>query len=304
MRAREVVDMEASFSARRWYDPPTQEDLERCDRVYVRLLPFLSQISARWASGPLFSEAASFGLGHDVEQDLRHWVGVSPQNFLQALERLRRRAMAPDPPESHPFALEGLKPSKAAAFIAAEIETSGPMSARGADLDLTWGYGPSPFGEALIIACGEGVCGFAFMNGSREEETFLDMRRRWSAATWTRSDTAARARILSVFSGEEIPLVLLGSRFQMNVWKALLRIPANRTMSYADVAALAGRPGAFRATGAAIGANPISLLIPCHRALARDGGLTGYHWGVERKIAMLGWESVWGDLRASEAPPR
>jgi AraC family transcriptional regulator of adaptative response/methylated-DNA-[protein]-cysteine methyltransferase len=92
--------------------------------------------------------------------------------------------------------------------------------------------------------------------------------------------------------GVEAPLVLMGPPFQVQVWKALLRIPAGRTATYGQVAKWAGSPGAFRATGAAIGANPISLLIPCHRAIAKDGRLTGYHWGLARKAAMLGREAV------------
>ena len=106
--------------------------------------------------------------------------------------------------------------------------------------------------------------------------------------------TEARAAAMAIFGGKgEIPqLVLMGPPFHIQVWKALLQIPQGRTASYGEVARLAGKPGAFQATGAAIGANPISWLIPCHRAIARDGRLTGYHWGLARKAAMLGTEAV------------
>ncbi len=88
----------------------------------------------------------------------------------------------------------------------------------------------------------------------------------------------------------------MGPPFHVQVWKALLAIPAGHTASYGQVAAWAGKPEAARAAGAAVGANPISFLIPCHRAIAKDGRLTGYHWGLDRKVAMLGHEAVqrWG----------
>ena len=93
-------------------------------------------------------------------------------------------------------------------------------------------------------------------------------------------------------TGAPTPLVLIGPPFHVQVWKALLRIPQGGTATYSDVAAWAGKPNAPRAAGAAIGANPISWLIPCHRALAKDGRLTGYHWGLARKAAMLGTEAA------------
>src|SRR5690606_21937189 len=122
-----------------------------------------------------------------------------------------------------------------------------------------------------------------------EAAALADLQRRWPAALWRRDDAAAAAMSGLIFEeGAPPPLVLMGPPFHVQVWKALLKIPPGKTTSYGQVASWAGKPGAFRATGAAIGANPISYLIPCHRALARDGRLTGYHWGLARKAAMLG----------------
>jgi AraC family transcriptional regulator of adaptative response/methylated-DNA-[protein]-cysteine methyltransferase len=137
-----------------------------------------------------------------------------------------------------------------------------------------------------------GLAGLAFADEGQEEATFADMHARFPAARWVRDDAAARSAALGAFSGQPTPLVLIGPPFHVQVWKALLRIPKGATATYADVAAWAGKPGAFRATGAAIGANPVSFLIPCHRAIAKDGRLTGYHWGLGRKVAMLGMEAV------------
>jgi AraC family transcriptional regulator of adaptative response/methylated-DNA-[protein]-cysteine methyltransferase len=137
-----------------------------------------------------------------------------------------------------------------------------------------------------------GLAGLAFADEGAEEATYADMHARFPAAKWVRDDAAARTAALGAFSGAPTPLVLIGPPFHVQVWKALLRIPKGATATYADVAAWAGKPGAYRAAGAAIGANPVSFLIPCHRAIAKDGRLTGYHWGLARKAAMLGMEAV------------
>jgi AraC family transcriptional regulator of adaptative response/methylated-DNA-[protein]-cysteine methyltransferase len=134
------------------------------------------------------------------------------------------------------------------------------------------------------------------VDGEDEATALADLRRRWPAADWVRDDALAASVAERVFgrthSGAPIDLVLMGPPFHVQVWKALLRIAPGQTASYAQVAAWAGNPIAHRATGQAIGANPISYLIPCHRAIASDGRLTGYHWGLGRKVAMLGEEAL------------
>ena len=180
-------------------------------------------------------------------------------------------------------------------FIAQEAVTPGEARRRGEGLDLRWGLAPTPFGEGLFVIAPRGLCGLAFCAAEAgSDAAFADMHARWPAAHWLRDDQAARGMAASVFIGSDqpTPVVLIGPPFHVQVWKALLRIPAGATASYGEVAAMAGKPGAFRATGAAIGANPVSWLIPCHRAIARDGRLTGYHWGLARKAAMLGTEAV------------
>ena len=98
--------------------------------------------------------------------------------------------------------------------------------------------------------------------------------------------------------GQAAPLALMGAPFQIKVWEALLRIPSGHVTSYGEIAAAIGNPKAVRAVGTAVGRNPISLLIPCHRALRKSGGLGGYHWGLPVKRAILAWESA----RADAAP--
>jgi len=164
---------------------------------------------------------------------------------------------------------------------------------RGAGMRLRWGWAPTPFGRGLFVIAERGLAGLAFSDGD-DAATFADMHRRFPAADWIRDDATAQGMALRAFAGGEgpLPVVLIGSPFHIQVWKALLNIPAGETATYSQVASWAGKPRAFQATGGAIGANPISLLIPCHRAIAKSGKLTGYHWGLARKAAILGMEAV------------
>jgi len=179
-------------------------------------------------------------------------------------------------------------------FIAQEAVTPGETRRRGEGLILRWGLAPTPFGTGLFAVAPRGLAGLGFVDEAGEDAAFADMHRRFPAADWVRDDAAARETAIKAFAEGEgpLPIVLIGSHFHIQVWKALLRIPAGATATYGDVARWAGKPKAFQATGAAIGANPVSLLIPCHRVIARDGRLTGYHWGLGRKAAMLGMEAV------------
>jgi AraC family transcriptional regulator of adaptative response/methylated-DNA-[protein]-cysteine methyltransferase len=259
----------------------------------------LAWLAAHWREHPSLDDAAPIvGLSpFHFQRVFTRWAGVSPKTFMAAIAHAEARRIldggenvlnaAFDAGLSGPSRLHDL-------FIAQEALTPGEARRRGEGVELTWGFAPTPFGAGLFVETPRGLCGLAFAEDREDETAFEDMRRRWPAATWSRSDAQARETAAKVFGGEgvEVPMVLMGPPFQVQVWKALLRIPAGRTATYGQVATWAGFPGAFRATGAAVGANPISLLIPCHRAIAKDGRLTGYHWGLARKAAMLGREAV------------
>ncbi len=270
---------------------------------YHRMAQALTWLSERWQDRPSLEQAAAaVGLSpFHFQRIFTRWAGVSPKTFMAAIAhaeakgRLDQGATVLD--AAYDVGLSG--PSRLHdLFVAQEAITPGEARKRGAGLDIAFGYAPSPFGKALVAQTARGLCGLAFTAPGEEEAAFQDLRRRWPAATWTRDDAGAAATMAGMFGegGTAPPLVLMGPPFHVQVWKALLRIPAGHTASYGQVAAWAGRPEAARAAGAAIGANPISFLIPCHRAIAKDGRLTGYHWGLDRKVAMLGQEAVqrWG----------
>jgi len=274
---------------------------------YHRMADALAWLAARWLDRPSLDEAAAaVGLSpFHFQRIFTRWAGVSPKTFMAAIAHAEARGRleagatvldaAYDVGLSGPSRLHDL-------FVTVEAITPGEVRKRGQGVDIVFGFAPCPFGLALVTETARGLCGLAFCNPGEEEETFQDMHSRWPAATWIRNDARAAATATSVFgqAASAPPLVLMGPPFHVQVWKALLQIPAGFTATYGQVAAWAGRPDAPRAAGAAIGANPISLLIPCHRAIAKDGRLTGYHWGLDRKVAMLGREALerWGQEAA------
>ena len=267
---------------------------------YQRMAKALEWLADRWRDHPSLDQAAeAVGLSpFHFQRIFTRWAGVSPKTFVAAIAHAEARDLLEEGASVLDAALDtGLSgPSRLHdLFIAHEAVTPGEAKRRGEGLELRFGYAPTPFGTGLFVTTARGLCGLAFSEtGGEDEAAFEDMHARWPAARWTRDDEAARAMASDVFLGSDkpTPIVLIGPPFHVQVWKALLRVPAGRTASYGQVAALAGKPGAFRATGAAIGANPVSYLIPCHRAIAKDGRLTGYHWGLARKAAMLGTEAV------------
>ena len=280
--------------------PGSLDRLQEQARDYQRMAKALDWLAERWREHPSLDDAAdAVGLSpFHFQRIFTRWAGVSPKTFVASIAHAEAREMlasgesvlgaALDTGLSGPSRLHDL-------FIAQESITPGEARRRGEGLELKWGYAPTPFGTGLFVVAPRGLCGLAFCEDEGgDEAAFADMHARWPAARWTRDDESARTMATSVFIGSDkpTPVVLIGPPFHVQVWKALLRIPAGQTATYGEVANLAGNPGAFRATGAAIGANPVSWLIPCHRAIARDGRLTGYHWGLARKAAMLGTEAV------------
>ncbi len=288
--------------ARDMIDDPmtaTLVQLEDRARDYHRMERALSWLADHWQDHPSLDEAAeAVGLSpFHFQRIFTRWAGVSPKTFVGAIAHAEaRRSLeagasvldaAFDAGLSGPSRLHDL-------FIAQEAVTPGDARRRGEGLTLRWGLAPTPFGRGLFAIAPRGLAGLGFAGEGEEDAAFADLHRRFPAADWVRDDAAAAAMALQAFGGAggPVPLVLIGTPFHIQVWKALLRIPAGRTATYGEVAGWAGKPKAFQAAGAAIGANPVSLLIPCHRVIARDGRLTGYHWGLGRKAAILGMEAV------------
>lgn len=260
---------------------------------------YRDQPSLEWLASQL--ETSPFQL----QKLFSRWAGLSPKAFLQAvtLDHAKRLLRQDDLPLleasfelglSSPGRLHDL-------FVSHEAMSPGEWKAKGSGLTMRFGYHPSPFGEALVFITERGLAGMAFADEPRSKSCFDDMVRRWPNATLIEDAGATAPFVERIFKPEEwqggrpLQVVLLGTDFQVRVWKSLLKVPFGQAVTYSDIARDIGQPTASRAVGAAIGANPISFVVPCHRAIGKNGALTGYHWGLTRKRAMLGWESAFLD---------
>lgn len=236
-----------------------------------------------------------------LQKTFTRWAGLSPKAFLQAVtldhaKRLLGREELPLLETSLELGLSG--PGRLHdLFVTHEAMSPGEWKARGAGLTIRYGYHPSPFGLALVMITDRGLAGLAFADPGGEVACFEDMAQRWPNALYVDDVEATALYAARVFhperwsADEPLRVVLIGSDFQIRVWESLLAIPLGRAMTYSDIACKIGQPTASRAVGAAVGRNPISFVVPCHRALGKSGALTGYHWGLTRKRAMLGWEA-------------
>lgn len=247
--------------------------------------------------------AAACGLSAFHFQRLfTRWVGVSPKRFLRhlTLEHAKACLLRSQSVLDAAYASGLSGPSRLHdLFIAHEAVTPGEFRRRGSGLEIAYGWAVSPFGDVLVLTTARGICGLAFELPAGRDATRDDMMRRWPLARFV-PDTRRVAEIArSIFApqpGDRLTLVLHGSPFQIKVWEALLRIPPGALASYARVAEGAfGSARAVRAVGAAVGDNPISYLIPCHRVVRSTGALNDYHWGRPRKLALIGWEAAKAD---------
>ena len=169
----------------------------------------------------------------------------------------------------------------------------GEFARQGAGLTIRYGWIESPFGDALVMATDKGICGMAFLAEHGREWTWTDMTRRWQKATFVEDPKAVKIWADAAFAQKgETALHMIGAPFQIKVWEALLRIPSGHVTTYSEIAGSIGNPRAVRAVGTAVGRNPVSWLIPCHRALRKSGALGGYHWGLPMKRAMLAFEAA------------
>jgi AraC family transcriptional regulator, regulatory protein of adaptative response / methylated-DNA-[protein]-cysteine methyltransferase len=228
-------------------------------------------------------------------------VGVSPKRFLQhlTLERTKAR-MARSSNLLEASASAGLSgPGRLHdLFVTLEAMSPGEYQSGGAGLEIAFGIHESPFGWVLIAATARGICALHFLERETERAAADLLRESWTKACLKLDQARARElgkRIfdpLSVPAEKPLALLVKGTNFQVQVWRALLRLPVGTLTTYGRIAARIGCPTAARAVGTAIGANPIAYLIPCHRVIRESGHFGGYRWGETRKAAILGWEAA------------
>jgi AraC family transcriptional regulator of adaptative response/methylated-DNA-[protein]-cysteine methyltransferase len=247
-----------------------------------------------------FSRA--LGLNERQLTDLfRRWCGLSPKSFAQAVALDHAKALLADNGSvldttyevglSSPSRLHDL-------FVAYEAMPPGAFRNRGEGLTMCWGAAPSPFGTAVLTVTDYGISGLGFADENLSvEAAFTDLANRWPNAKFVRDDQRIAPLAARIFTPDRwsadqpVRVHLIGTDFDVEVWETLLKIPVGQATTYSAIAGRLGRPQSARAIGGAVGRNPISFVVPCHRVVGKAGALTGYHWGVPRKRAILGWEA-------------
>jgi AraC family transcriptional regulator of adaptative response/methylated-DNA-[protein]-cysteine methyltransferase len=281
---------------------PNLEPLAHAAADYAVVRRAIAFLSEHWRAQPeieAIAEAAGVS-GSDLHHLFRRWAGITPKAFLQALTLDHARRLLRDSASvldasfevglSGPGRLHDL-------FVTHEAMSPGEWKNGGVGMTLRYGFHACPFGTAIVIASDRGLAGLAFADPGEEPTALADMKRRSPNATYVEDHDGTAGLAQRIFDtrlwrpDQPLRVVLIGTDFEVRVWETLLKIPMGRAVCYSDIANKIKNPNASRAVGAAVGRNPVSFVVPCHRALGKGGALTGYHWGITRKQAMLGWEA-------------
>ncbi|MFM5005424.1 bifunctional transcriptional activator/DNA repair enzyme AdaA [Aeromonas hydrophila] len=269
---------------------------------YARIADAIRFIASQVARQPTLDEiAAHVHLSPFHFQRLfSRWAGVTPKRYLQVLTLERAKALLQ---ESRPL-LEvadtlGLSSGSRLYdhFVQLEAVTPGEYKQRGAGLVIDHGVHDTPFGQAFVALTPRGICNFSFLDDQAPQTPLAALAQSWPEAELREAPSRTQNVINTMFDSSKkadrpISLHVSGTNFQISVWRALLQIPPAKVVSYAQVASAVGNPKAARAVGLAVGANPVALMIPCHRVIQQNGKLGGYHWGETRKQAIHAWEAA------------
>ena len=265
---------------------------------YSRISQIISALQTGVEDQPSLDDLARIAQlsPHHLQRIFKRWAGVSPKQFLSFLtveaakDRLSAGASVLN--ASLDAGLSG--PSRLHDhFVAVEAMTPGEYKARGAGMTLRYGMADTPFGQALLVLSDRGLAGMAFCDDDGST-ALAEVKARWPLSQFAPDTADAEAAAHAIFccNGPDRPLHLKGTNWQIQVWKALLGVPANTATTYGALATSVGSPGASRAVGTAAKHNPIAFVIPCHRVLRATGLFTGYKWGATRRQAITAWEAA------------
>lgn len=281
----------------------TTTDFSATSRDYERIERSIRFLEQHFRDQPSLEElAGAAGLSEfHFHRVFTRWVGITPKRFLQFLtaeyakERLQESRSVLDAAWDAGLSGSGRLHDL---LVVTEALSPGEYKRRGRGLEIRYGTHPTPFGGCVVALTERGVCGLEFLAGRGIGEVRRMLASRWPEATFRRDPAETAAVLPRLFpdpdetAGGPLTLHVRGTNFQVRVWQALLRIPPGCLTSYGEIAAALDRPGASRAVGGAVGANPISWIIPCHRVIRSTGDFGDYRWGSARKKAMLAWEAA------------
>ena len=269
-------------------------DYERVERAiayiaaHVDRQPCLDEVAAHVHLSPFH-----------FQRLFQRWAGTTPKRFLQVMTLQRSRQLLAESNSlldlTHAVGLSSSSRLHEH-FVRIEAVTPGDYARRGEGLAIRYGCHETPFGNAFIAMTARGICRLAFVDGANIADCLAELESNWPRAALHRDDAAtmhvAEAMAGATRPAEPLTLQVSGTNFQLAVWRALLTIPPGAVVSYARLADVLGRPQSARAVGNTVAANPIAVLIPCHRVIRTSGALGDYRWGQARKRTIQAWEQV------------
>lgn len=232
---------------------------------------------------------------YSLQQVFKRWAGAKPEGFIQSLswENLRTALSKSESflENSNEFSrLNRCYPNEFLTVKTIDLKTHFDA------LEIKYGIHDSPFGKCLLAVLDSSICYLSFVMGRDIKSSLSQLRNRWKTMNLVKDESTILPFLRKIFGYEKkgdikcISLLLIGTDFQVRVWRALLKIQAGRLVSYEDVAKIINRPKSVRAVANAVANNPIAFIIPCHRVVRKTGEIHNYRWGTERKMAMIGWE--------------
>lgn len=267
---------------------------------FNRITAAINYIQANFKTQPSLEEiAAKVNLSPFHFQKLfSEWAGTSPKRFLQYISISHAKKLLKENETLFNTALEtGLSGTGRLHDLFVNIEgmTPGEFKNGGENLKINYSFAESPFGNLIVASTQKGICHIAFCTD--ELVAFNNLKKLFPLASYKQMMDLDQQNALFIFNHDwkklnQIKLHLKGTDFQLKVWETLLKIPMGKLSTYGAIAEKLQNPKASRAVGTAIGDNPVAFLIPCHRVIQSSGALGGYHWGTDRKSAIIGWEAA------------
>jgi AraC family transcriptional regulator, regulatory protein of adaptative response / methylated-DNA-[protein]-cysteine methyltransferase len=278
----------------------TADDTFVDSRDFARIARAIRYIDAQFREQPRLADIASHaGLSEfHFNRLFRRWAGVTPKQYLAFVTgHAAKQALLAQPSVLDAAYSVGLSgPSRLHDLIVTlDAMTPGELKLQGRGTVIHYGLTNTPFGRALLATTSRGVCHLSFVDAGNEQPVVRQLQEKWPEATLERDDAQALSMARSIWAGDgegTLTVSVAGTNFQLQVWQALIDLGGQTITTYTALAEIIGRHSGTRAVGNAVGANPVGWLIPCHMVLRKDRRLGGYHWGEDRKRAMLAWKSL------------
>ena len=279
---------------------PTTDDNFVDSRDFARIARAIRYIDNKFRQQPRLADIASHaGLSEfHFNRLFRRWAGVTPKQYLAFVTgNAAKGALLTQPSVLDAAYSVGLSgPGRLHDLIVTlDAMTPGELKLLGRGTAIRYGFSDTPFGRALLGTTARGVCHLAFVEAGKEKSALRELQEQWPEATAEQDDSHALLIARQIWAGEgesALKVSVGGTNFQLKVWQALIDLGGRGRTTYTALADTIGLDSGARAIGNAVGANPVAWLIPCHNVLRKDGGLGGYHWGEDRKRAMLAWKSI------------